>query len=515
MIIPLRWIRSSGGWLPAFGVVLLLGYLGWLLRLSCGAYEIGGDEGMELAKACLLQHHPELVDRSWNDQPWLFTRWLVGVGGDAFGGRLLVGTLSLVGLLSLSAIAGKDSLAAGVMAPALMLLWPKSPELSLSAMLEWPAWCCGLLSAALLPAHSSLGRRWRIAAAGGVLAVAAGLKLTALILGPALLARWWVGRKEPGSRSLGTTSGGCRNAAAELGIACGAFLLVSLILLATGPRHDASVMWASHATTRNHPEAVSKAVDLGAITQGSPGMMLGAALGLVHLVLQRAWQSMAFPIVLFTTVLVTHLYHRPFWWYYGMHFGVAVSLLAAIGIPAAIRRYRTATRAEKTSRAEAWMLAGSGAIAMIAAVELPRHVSEIQVLSRSRKIHESSLVQTARNYARPGDWAFASTSELFHHVGVAQPPEITIVPLKRFWNGSISRKAIVEVVRRYECSMLLLREDPDLKLPEWQSLLAEDYVATHSDRFQTLFVHRRMNPTRVEPSGDWQRRLGVTMEARP
>ena len=515
MTIPPRWILSFRRWLPALGVALISSYLAVLLKLSSGAYEIGADEGMELAKACLLQQHPDLIDRCWNDQPWLFSRWIVSVGADAFGGRLLVGALSLVGLLSMGWIAGRDSMAAGFLAPGLMLLWPKIPEFSLSAMLEWPAWCCGLLAAALLPERDTVGRRWRVAAACGVFAVAVGLKLTVLILGPALLARWWIGRKGIGAEQVGLASGGLRDAAPEMAIGCTAFLLVSLLILVTGPRHDPSVMWASHATTRNHPEALNIGLDLIAIARGAPGIVMAAALGLIQLLLLRAWRSLAVPVTLGVTALVVHLFHHPFWWYYEMHFGIALSLLGGIGVPAAIRRYRESSPTGTDRRAEGWMLVGSLALAMIAAVEIPRHYSEIQTIIWSSKIQQNSLVQTARRYARPTDWAYAASSELFHHVGVAQPPEITVVPLKRFWNGSISRNAILEIVRRYDCGMLLLREDRELKLPEWKALLAENFVAVYSDRFQTLFVHRRMNPTRVEPSGDWQRRLGVKIDASP
>ena len=515
MTTPARCIQSFRGWLPYIGVALFSGYLGLLLKLSCGAYEIGGDEGMELAKACLMQEHPELIDRCWNDQPWLFTRWIVSVGADAFGGRLLVGALSLVGLLSIGWIAGRDSMTAGFLSPGLMLLWPKVPELSLSAMLEWPAWCCGLLAAALLPERDCVARRWRVAAAGGMFAVAVGLKLTVLILGPALLARWWVGRERIVAQPRGTASRGLANAVPEVAIACTAFILVSVFILVTGPRQDIAVMWASHATTRNHPEALNKSLDLVAIARGAPGILLAAALGLLHLLFRRDWSLIAFLVTLGVTALVIHFFHRPFWWYYEMHFGIILSLLGGIGIPAAIRRYRTASPTGKDLRGEGWMLVGSLALAMIGAIEVPRHCSEVQKIIWTSKTRENSLVQTARRYARPTDWAYAATTELFHHVGVPHPPEITVVPLKRFWNDSISRKAIVEIVRRYDCSMLLLREDPDLKLPEWQALLDEEFVAVHSDRFQTLFVHRRLNPTRVEPPGDWQRRLGVKIDDSP
>jgi hypothetical protein len=352
-------------------------------------------------------------------------------------------------------------------------------------------------------------------AACGVFAVAVGLKLTVLILGPALLARWWIGRKGIGVEQGELASGGLRDAAPEMAIGCTAFLLVSVLILITGPRHDPSVMWASHATTRNHPEALNIGLDLMAIARGAPGIVMAAGLGLIQLLLLRAWRSLAVPVTLGVTALLVHLFHHPFWWYYEMHFGIALSLLGGIGVPAAIRRYRASSPTGTDRRAEGWMLVGSLALAMIAAVEIPRHYSEIQTIIWSSKIQQNSLVQTARRYARPTDWAYGASSELFHHVGVAHPPEITILPLKRFWNGSISRNAIVEIVRRYDCGMLLLREDRDLKFPEWQALVAESFVAVYSDRFQTLFVHRRMNPTRVEPSGDWQRRLGVKIDASP
>ncbi len=294
--------------------------------------------------------------------------------------------------------------------------------------------------------------------------------------------------------------------------------VMSILILGTSPSHDGSVMWASHGGARNHPDALAHRLNLFSMSGGSPGTFLAAGLGFVQLIRRRAWQCLAFPVTLGLTALAIHSVHRPFWYYYELHFGIALSLLGAAGLIEAFRSYCAPVRvgrAEAGRRPEAWMLAGSLSLALVAARELPRHVSEIRALSWSGKVEGNSLVTAARRYASRSEWAYAQTGELFHHVGVPQPPAITVVPAKRFWKGSITEQSIVEIVRRYDCDMLLLREEREIRQAGWRELVEANFVAVYSDRYQTLYVHRRLDPERWEPVGDWRRRLGLDVERTP
>lgn len=488
--------------------------LGAWLAAGWGALMVGPDEGMEMAKAMLLHRHPELAPAAWNDQPWLFSRLIAQCGAEVVAGRVLVAAISLGGLLALGCLAARMHPGADWLAPGLMLLWPKTPELSTSVMMEWPAWCVGLVAAALLPGRNGRWHRGRLALAGAVFAVAVSLKFTVLLLAPALAAAWLAALW---GRNAGNDSqrAGLAWVAGSAGMLAAGFVSACAVIWMTGPAHDWTVMWASHAGAGMRPEALAHRFDPLALLGNSPGTVLAAALGIAVLARRGAWGSLLLPVSLLLTAFMVHAFHRPFWYYYELHFGIPLSLLGAAGLAGVFRAYFAAGQAAPaTGRGpEAWMLLGTLSLAMILAKELPRHWSEVRTLTWTAKAQESALVSAAGRYAARSSWAYAQTSELFYHVGVPQPPELVVVPAKRFWNGSLDEDRIVNLVRERDCEMLLLREERELKHPRWQGLVSQNYLPIYSDRFQTLFVHRRLNPVKVEQSGDWRKRLGL--EAAP
>ncbi len=162
---------------------------------------IGGDDAFELGKAQLLHRRPDLAERLGNDQPWLHTLLMAalfrGLGEDAAipRGATLLWTLGLTWacfrLLGNEAGWPEKLLFLAFFFTSTLVL-----SLSASAMLEMPAFATALCAVAISMPFGGGGASWRPVAAGLLLAAAAHIKLTALMVAPAWAMTLWLGKRE-------------------------------------------------------------------------------------------------------------------------------------------------------------------------------------------------------------------------------------------------------------------------------------------------------------------------------
>lgn len=110
-------------------------------------------------------------------------------------------------------------------------------------------------------------------------------------------------------------------------------------------------------------------------------------------------------------------------------------------------------------------------------------------LSRIRQlpaIESSDLVATMRSHAPNTRWAFARQSIYPFHAGLSVPPELAVLPRKRFWSGQTDDKAIWAAVRRYRPEQILIGpEGPD---PSTRAFLEAGYTRIYQDGLSALYV---------------------------
>ena len=275
------------------------GLLVFILWQSFGAVILGADEGMELAKGLLLVQRPELAASAWNDQPWFFSQILALFGGAPLVGRVFAGacTLALVwalGRFSTGSVGGVPQsprepwtiLAERVVCLLFLFAWPSVTQLSVSVMCEWPAFCLAVVAVAILPLRAGEWRGWRFFVAGAVLALATQVKLTALIIGPALAAHAVVAYWAKVGRASSLPSSGPvvdldkqkdrLEALSYLGRFGGAFAVVFGLLLWWSPVWDWSQLWGSHAAAGAVEKAASYVFNQWEWIKDAPGTMLAA-----------------------------------------------------------------------------------------------------------------------------------------------------------------------------------------------------------------------------------------------
>jgi 4-amino-4-deoxy-L-arabinose transferase-like glycosyltransferase len=214
---------------------------------------IGGDDGFELSKAFLLFRKPGMTSQMWNDQPWLHTM-VTAAAFHVFGPTAVIPRLislaSLIVILISAAyiMKGRCGLLEHAAFGALFITGSQALPLSTSAMLELPAAAAGMAGSAI--ACVAIRRRnWRWSVMTGVLlAICAHIKLTGLIVAPAVFVFW-------------ITCSGLRRGLKQSGCSMAGFLVTFCALAALSPRfslhellssHLAAAMHMSNALTRLH-----------------------------------------------------------------------------------------------------------------------------------------------------------------------------------------------------------------------------------------------------------------------
>ncbi len=511
---------NAGGWVLA-GVA---GFLAVLLWLSSGAVILGADEGMELAKGLLLVQRPELAASAWNDQPWFFSQMLALFGGVPLAGRVFAGgcTLALVwalgrfssGSVGIGALSQWEPLAVlveRILCLLFLFAWSSVTQLSVSAMCEWPAFCLAVVAVAVLPLRAGEWKPWRFVAAGALLAVATQIKLTALIIGPALVAQvvvaYWakVGRASSLPNSGSAVDSDKKKdrleALSYLGASVLAFAAVFGLLTWWSPVWDWAQLWGSHATAGAAEKAASYGFHPWEWIKGAPGTILAAGAGVWLLAWTGRWRELVFPLVLLATAGLVHWFHRPFWFYYGVHFAVPLAFLAGKGVVGLTGMFFS--REDIRPGADARPTGRQGELAMMAAVfcvalwfgfEGARLIAQIRGIAQAEKVQDNEMVATLKEYQGRVKWAYSRRSFLVYHAGFVQPPELTVLSKKRFWSGSMTEASVLETVRKYDCEVLVLLPEIEMKQEAWKKLVEERYVNVMSSDGATLFVAKRLDP---------------------
>ncbi|RME94434.1 MAG: hypothetical protein D6766_05835 [Verrucomicrobia bacterium] len=478
----------------------------WLLALACGmalllftpwraAYQLGPAEGYELMKAVLVSQGHALYGPFWNDQPPLHTELLAGLfllfGPSVRLGRLVsIGSAMLL-FAGLSALARRGSTRlAGVMAVGLLLCASESLRLSVAAMLEVPAFALGVAALWLWVQGRERGTVGWFAASGAVFGGALQVKFTAALLGPAMavdfLVERWRQRCRAGnpphagaSETAGTRpqqDPGWQGALAWLAGATGVFGLVAWIWYQPGTW---TVFWKSHFSAGT----AAGATELGevfrwSLFQDDLGLVLPGLAGLVLLAGARRREVLMPAVILFTTLLA-HGLHRPVWPTYRLHFAIPLAWLGGLGLVEGFRTWRRRRQAADsghwaatTASVTIWSVGLSAALTL-APEKAWREWRQLRRADPAAS--EKTVVMLRAAAARNVRWVVTDQTLAAFWAGLPIPPELVILPAKRFWSGQITLQEVREVVVCYQPELVYLASWPEA-FEEIADLLQAHYM---------------------------------------
>jgi hypothetical protein len=476
------------------------------------AIQFGADEGMELSKALIYAEHPSLVARLWNDQPALYTE-LLSAAFKLFSPTILVARLVAVafGALIIISIWGIVSeladKTAGVWAAIFFLLSPRVLTLLVSTMIELPAFALALASFWTVLVARRKGSRPLLAASALLYGCALNIKLTAVVMLPAVCLHWLLfesnsprdARPDGRFGGAGNTRGSWFEALKPLACwlaAVGAAWVLLLWAIPGGANWN--LLWGSHARSGGAFLARNPVVygfPRGEYFAAHAEGTLGTILGCCVLVYATRWRALLFPVSFALVALVLHSYHRPWWWYYWLHFAVPMSMLSGMGL-----RALAALAAEGPPRARAGgvrALCCLTAIACLAATTglqaVPRVAAAYSALRNAPSIQSSSLLKEVLKHKARARWLYSLDAKYSFFSQIPSPPELAVLPLKRFYSGGITFAQILAWLKEYKVGEILLTAEPDPD-GQWSRFLAANYVRVFHQEGCALYIAKAILP---------------------
>ena len=468
--------RAGAFWdTTAVAAFLLLAVISCWSTIWFG-FEIGADEHYEVTKSFLWSKGFLLYHEIWDDQQPLLTI-LQGLlfkcfGAEAGVARCLALAFSALLISGLFHLVRKSfGVLAAFAATIGLLAAPHVFELSLSPMNELPAFAVGLWSLWAIRRWDQDRRRVWLVVSGLILAVALQIKLTAVIVAPALVIELAVFTLT--SPRAGKFAEFVRNGLVWGGSLLGGFVLLSLVLGAG--YHQA---YASHFAVRD-PQALAEvrrlALTLGDLLRYRQALfVLAAALGLAAW--RGSWKRLAFPLALFSTALAVHIFHRPFWSYYYLHLALPVAWLTGYVVGELWKVARETIRSAPRPSIRGFGLALAAPLLSIIVVGYGgvRLHSEIEGIRGVRRIDTDCLVAAMRAGGPRTQWIYTRATMYAFHAKLRVIPELAVMPLKRFWSGQITRTEILAVVKRFRPEQLLL-DDRDMGDAEMARFVNDHY----------------------------------------
>jgi 4-amino-4-deoxy-L-arabinose transferase-like glycosyltransferase len=492
----------------ALGIFLLLHF--WTLSKPV---QIGADEGFEMAKATEVMHGHKLYSEVWNDQPPLHT-FINAFLLKQFGHRILLSraislAFSFVLLSSLYLIVSQTSgVLVSIGATLLCLSSPGFVELSSSCMLEIPALSLAVASiATLLRSHS---RKAGLAASATLFGASLSIKLvTGMLLPIALIifvTHSWAAHMEKEKESIATakTKGSITKLSPPwvpirravilwlvfIMIAATAFCLIDFSIDSGAFLSHFRQSWKSHFGTVRSYE------------YGSPGdypfqwlvlfrnwdTTVIAVLG--AFVAVRCWRAdptSVVAVVWLVLVLLVFAFHRPWWPYYYVHLAIPLAWAAAIRFRALHKWARG-----RIGRQIIMIAFIAGAYAWAGA----RATIQISSMRHLPKLHAELILREIEAYRPHVEFMYCDESIYSFHADIPMPPNLCVVPFKRFWSGEIFNEQIRRELEQNPPGLMLLKNDTKQK--PFSNLLQEGYRLVYQDAKHMLFVHKgvlqSMNP---------------------
>jgi hypothetical protein len=108
-------------------------------------------------------------------------------------------------------------------------------------------------------------------------------------------------------------------------------------------------------------------------------------------------------------------------------------------------------------------------------------------LSGAATIEDNPVLQAMSSYREHTRWFYSQDPKYGFHARLPLPPEVAVLPRKRFETGQIDYARILQYLRRYRPEQVLLTTAHELRA-DWMEFLNGDYVKVYEDLQHRLYV---------------------------
>jgi 4-amino-4-deoxy-L-arabinose transferase-like glycosyltransferase len=456
-------------------------------------FQFDTDEGVNLAKARLVEKDYALYRQVWSDQPPVFTlalaRLFPWAEQDLYAARNLV--LAFAGLL-VACLAGLAQKLwggwAAVLVALLVLLVPFFPALSVSVMIGLPAISLAFVSLAALVAWHSRPRPLWLLLSGAALGFSVMTKLFTGFLAPVFLVGICLAASR--QRSDGRVRMDWRAAFRPLLIWSVAFVLVvaGLALGVVGPGHLAELL-------APHLQAGATGYYQGYQAEYSRFALLSEASPLIGLAVLGAWEALRrnrwlvlYPLAWMVGGFGFLAIVSPLWYHHTLLVTLPACLLAAGAIATALTNLVAGLRRRpRARRAGGGTALGLILLGVLLWQRLPpvwqefAHQPYFIALRSAQPPREQAILEEIAPYREHARWMFTDLPMFAFRADILVPPELAALTSKRLASGELSQAEVARLVQAYRPEVILIGR---FEFPALSEILSSAYVL-HSSRLDT------------------------------
>jgi hypothetical protein len=404
-----------------------------------GTFEFSYDEGVELAKADLVERGYSLYSEIWNDQPPLMTYVLAGtirylgreVGINRFIVLLFAAALLWAAFKFLEIVFGKWQALLGAIS---IFLLPKFMVLSVSVMVGLPAITLAMLGLLVLAVWHRKPSPLLIIASAALLSLSVFTKVFTLFLAPVFLGGVFLGSYLPERGRIFR-----REVLGPVFLWGGVFgALCALLFFGLVGFEHANQLLGIHVSAPENPAFANDRYTLFYYLNQSVPLLLLGLLGAIFTFQQKKWVGLylvawaGLGILVFST-------HRPVWDHHMVVITIPVAMLAGVAAYEALAKLGTILR-------ENWQPKWQTALILAAVLGLfffafQFRVPEPIALMESRPSLTNSgleigplrirFLEEMRNYQEQTNWVVTDLPMFAYRVGLPVPPETAVFSAKR------------------------------------------------------------------------------------
>ncbi len=223
------------------------------------------------------------------------------------------------------------------------------------------------------------------------------------------------------------------------------------------------------------------------------------------------------PFLLLVTVVLIHAVHKPWWWYYEVHFAIPVSMLGSVGVDGLWWRIwnknpdpNNQTRLLLAAKRDAAVTLGAAVLSLWLGFQLPYLVKQLSARNHDLEREDADLLGAIHPYAPRTQWVFARGYGLCYafREGLVVPPELTVISKKRLWSHQTTESGILKTVQRYQPELLILPKETE-SIQGWRSFLQANYTFVHHHPLLDLFVLKSLHPKAPVAARQLIRKMGL------
>jgi 4-amino-4-deoxy-L-arabinose transferase-like glycosyltransferase len=187
------------------------------------------------------------------------------------------------------------------------------------------------------------------------------------------------------------------------------------------------------------------------------------------------------PVAWLALMLLVFAAHRPWWPYYYIHIALPLCWCAAIGIVAA---WNWARQTRSVSRRVVLGVFGVCAIAWMGA----RVWLQAEDIRSSPQVYSSLVLHEIERLKPFTRYLYADEPVYSFHARIPMPPNLAVLPLKRFWSGDMTNARLAAELEAVRPEIMLLKNDTRER--PFQRLLQSEYRLVYQDAHHRLFARR-------------------------